>query len=425
MTRQAPLVALAVASVISIGGTRLSTIAIPWLVLTTTGSPLLTGLAGFAEMLPYVLAKALAGPMIDRVGARRISIVSDVLSTLAVALVPLLFWLGWLSIWALLPAVALIGVLRAPSDAAKQALVPSIAAAGEMPLERVTGVMGASDRIAGTIGAASAGVLIALLGPAPALLVNALAFCLSGLVIAFGIRASAAQVAKGEGASSYRADFAAGWAVLSSEPVLKWMVIMIAITNLFDQAYAIVLLPVWIKTAGLDVAWVGIFLAAFSAGAIVGATIAAVIGHRLPRLAIYIAGFFFAGPLPMATLALNFPLPVILTILPISGFAAGFLNPIIGAILFERIPGPMVGRVIALVGADLVPDAIWRALCGPAGGQCGHRRGHGSDRSALPLRGPDATAATELSPDGASSSAAGMISTAALGAKLAIFPGIA
>ena len=33
-------------------------VAIPWLVLTTTGSPRWTGLVAFAEMLPYVLAKA-------------------------------------------------------------------------------------------------------------------------------------------------------------------------------------------------------------------------------------------------------------------------------------------------------------------------------------------------------------------------------
>lgn len=36
-------------------------------------------------------------------------------------------------------------------------------------------------------------------------------------------------------------------------------------------------------------------------------------------------------------------------LLLLSGFAAGFLNPIIGALLFERIPKPMFGRVIALV----------------------------------------------------------------------------
>lgn len=350
MTKQGPLVALALASVASIGGTRLSTIAIPWLVLTTTGSPMLTGLVGFAEMLPYVLAKALAGPLIDRIGARRISIWCDGLSMLAVALVPMLFWAGFLSIWALLPAVALIGVLRAPSDAAKQALVPTIATLGQVPLERVTGVMGASDRLAGTIGAASAGALIALLGPAPALLANALAFCLSGVVVAFGIPGRLAPAEK-RGDTTYGTDFAAGWSVLRSDPVLRSLVIMIAVTNLFDQAYGIVLLPVWVKTAGLDVTWVGIFLATFSGASILGAAIAAAMGERMPRLLIYTIGFLFAGPMPMAIFAIHASLPAIVAVLLVSGFAAGFLNPIIGAILFERIPSAMVGRVIALFGA--------------------------------------------------------------------------
>src|SRR5690606_34810925 len=156
-------------------------------VLTTTGSPVLTGLVGMAELLPYVVAKALAGPLIDRVGARRISIWSDCLSAPAVALVPLLLWAGILSLWLLLPAVAVLGLLRAPSDAAKQALVPSVAALGHMPLERVTGVLGVSDRLAGTLGVAGAGVLIALMGTAPALLVNGLTFLLSALLVGLGV----------------------------------------------------------------------------------------------------------------------------------------------------------------------------------------------------------------------------------------------
>jgi MFS family permease len=344
-------VALAGATVLSTSGTRLSAIAIPWLVLTTTGSPVLTGLAGFAEMLPYVVAKALGGPLIDRLGARRVALWSDSLSTLAVALVPLLYWAGLLSIWVLLPAVALLGVLRAPSDAAKQALVPMVATLGSLPLERVTGVMGASDRLAGTLGAAAAGGLIALLGPAPALLANAAAFLLSALVVAIGIPRREAPAQKRDLSTSYRRELAEGWTVLRSDPVLRALVIMIAITNLFDQAYATVLLPVWVQTAGLDVTWVGIFLAVFSGASIIGAGIAAAVGERLPRLPVYTIGFLFAGPAPMAAFALNAPVPAIVAVLVVSGFAAGFLNPIIGAILFERIPSAMVGRVIALFGA--------------------------------------------------------------------------
>ncbi|MHA6299317.1 MFS transporter [Devosia sp. CAU 1758] len=352
MSRHGPLVAVASAVVFSVGGTRLSAIAIPWLVLTLTGSPVLTGLVGFAELLPYVLAKALAGPLIDRIGAKRIAVWCDVLSTFAVLLVPLLFWLGWLSVWALLPAVVLIGILRGPSDVAKQALVPNIATLSEAPLERVTGIMGASDRLAGTLGAAAGAALIGVIGPGPALIVNAVAFALSGIILALGMpvvsRATETTFAESGG---YFRSFGAGWGVLRRDPVLMSLVIMIACTNLFDQAYAIVLLPVWVKTSGLDVTWVGILLATFSGGAIAGAAIAAAFGSRLPRLTVYTVGFICAGPVPYILLALSAPLPVVVCVFVVSGFAAGFLNPIIGAILFERIPGPMVGRVIALVGA--------------------------------------------------------------------------
>ena len=364
MSLPKPFLALSVATVLATSGTRFSAIAVPWLVLETTGDPVLTGLAGFAEMLPYVLAKALGGPLIDRLGARRMAIGCDLLSTAAVALVPLLYWARLLSIWILLPALALIGVLRAPADASKQAMVPAVAALGKMPLERVTGVVGASDRLAGTLGAAGAGALIGLLGSGAALLANALAFLLSALVLTFGVPRQAnphpASDANGAPvpAASYFAQFAEGWQVLRKDAVLMGLVLMIAVTNLFDQAYGMVLLPVWVRTSGLDVTWVGIFLACFSASAILGSTLAAIYGARLPRLLLYTLGFLCAGPVALGSFALNLPVPVIVPILLLGGLAAGFLNPIISAILLERTPAPVVGRVIALTGAltwSLIP----------------------------------------------------------------------
>ncbi|MCR6635152.1 MFS transporter [Devosia sp.] len=353
MKQQMPLVALAIATIGSIGGTRLSAIAIPWLVLSTTNSPLLTGLAGLAEMLPYVLAKALIGPFIDRLGARRIAIWCDYLSAAAVSIIPLLYLAGFLSIWLLLPAVAVLGVLRAPSDAAKQALVPEVAETGKLSLERVTGILGTSNRLAGTLGAAGAGVLIASLGAGPALFANAAAFVISALALALGLPKVGVATAENRGPifGNYRAQMAEGWAAFSRDPILVALVIMLAFTGLFDQAYATVLLPVWVRSAGLDASWVGILLAVFSGAAIAGAAFGAFFAERLPRLAMYVIGFIFAGPVPMAALALSPALWLIVSTLLISGFAAGFLNPIIGALLFERIPKPVVGRVIALVGS--------------------------------------------------------------------------
>ena len=352
MKQQTPLVALAIATVGSIGGTRLSAIAIPWLVLSTTNSPVLTGLAGLAEMLPYVLTKALSGPFIDRLGARRIAIWCDWLSAAAVSIIPLLYWSGILSFWLLLPAVALLGILRAPSDASKQALVPLVAETSGLSLERVTGILGTSDRLAGTLGAAGAGMLIALLGAGPALLANAVAFIVSALALTIGMRISTTTHPKtGLAPQNYFAQMSEGWAAFSRDPILVTLVVTLAFVGLFDQAYATVLLPVWVRSSGLDASWVGILLAVFSGAAIAGAASGAFFAERLPRLLMYMVGFAFAGPVPMATLAFSPPLWLIVPILLLCGFAAGFLNPIIGAMLFERIPKATVGRVIALVGS--------------------------------------------------------------------------
>lgn len=39
---------------------------------------------------------------------------------------------------------------------------------------------------------------------------------------------------------------------------------------------------------------------------------------------------------------------VVLAVFAVSGLGAGFLNPIIGAVFFERVPRPVLGRVNAL-----------------------------------------------------------------------------
>jgi MFS family permease len=123
--RRTPLIGFLVADAVSLAGTRISMIAIPWLVLTTTGSAAQTGLVAFAELLPLVVVQALAGPVIDRLGARRVAITGDLLSMAVVGLIPLLHLAGALSFPALLALVAVAGGLRGAGDGAKHAFVPA------------------------------------------------------------------------------------------------------------------------------------------------------------------------------------------------------------------------------------------------------------------------------------------------------------
>ncbi|MBX5239226.1 MFS transporter [Rhizobium sp. NLR22b] len=353
MRRGKPFLALAAAETLSLSGTRLSTVAVPWLVLSATGSPVLTGLTAMIEMLPYVLAKALGGPLIDRVGAKRIAIICDAASMAVVGLVPLLDLFGVLTVPMLLPLVFAMGVLRGPSDAAKQAMVPDIAALADVPLERVTGVSSAIERLASTMGAAGAGLLIGLIGPGQALIVNAATFAAATVIIATGIpgiRRTPAILAASDArpASSYLDDLRGGWRFLRSDAVLVSIVTMVAITNLLDQAYHAVLLPVWTKNAGHGPELLGAMFAAFCGASVAGAAIAAVIGERMPRLIVYTVAFLLTGCPRFLVLAVDAPLGSVFATLAIAGFASGFLNPILSAVIFERIPKPLTGRVTAM-----------------------------------------------------------------------------
>ncbi|MBB4520719.1 MFS transporter [Rhizobium leguminosarum] len=358
MKKGGPFLALAAAETLSLSGTRLSTIAIPWLVLSTTGSPVLTGLTAMMEMLPYVAAKALSGPLIDRVGPKRIAVVCDIASVAVVMLVPMLDWFGLLGMPLLLPVVFAMGMLRGPSDAAKQAMVPDIAALAAMPLERVTGVVGAIERLASTAGAAGAGALIGLIGPGQALVVNAITFAAAALIVGVGIprlrsmsELRDAPEARPGGMSSYLGDLREGWRFLRGDAVLVSIVIMVATTNLLDQAYHAVLLPVWTQSSGHGPELLGAMFSAFTGASIAGAAIAAAIGERIPRLMVYTAAFLLTGFPRFLVIALDAPLSLIFLTLTIAGFASGFLNPILSAVIFERIPKPLTGRVTAMNAA--------------------------------------------------------------------------
>jgi MFS family permease len=350
-----PLYGWLAAEALSITGTRVTMIAIPLFVLETTGSPTKTGLVAFAEMLPMVLAKVLGGPVIDKVGARRVAITCDLGSVAAVGAIPLLYDAGVMSFPLLLALVAVAGALRGPGDAAKHALVPTIVAEAGVPMERVTGLASTVERTASMLGAGLAGLLVAGLGAANALLIDAASFALSAAVLAWATKpllAARVETTQDEvDPAPYREQLRAGWRFLRGDRVLLGITIMVAMTNLVDAAWASVLMPVWAVESGHGAKGLGLLFAVFSGASALGAVTAAVWASRLPRYATYLVAFLVCGAPRFVVMAFDSPLAVIGAVVVAAGFASGFLNPILGAVIFERIPPPLVGRVSSLTTA--------------------------------------------------------------------------
>jgi len=347
VSHRKPLLGWLTAEAVSLTGTRVSMVAIPWYVLTTTGSATQTGLVAFAEMAPYVVVKALAGPLVDRIGARTVSITTDVASMLAVGAIPLLASMDRLSFPLLLVLVALAGTLRGPSDGAKRALVPAVVEASGVTMERATGLGGAVERLASTVGAAFAGVLVAAIGPVQALAVDAVSFGIAAAVLALTAprREAISEVSE---QTTYLTQLGQGWDFLRRDKVLMGIVAMVATTNLLDAAYAAVLVPVWAEETGGGATAIGLLFAVFSGAAVLGSVLAATLAGRLPRFWTYLIAFSLGGLPRFVVLALGVPLAGVLAVAVVGGFAVGFINPILGAVIYERIPTHLVGRVTAL-----------------------------------------------------------------------------
>jgi MFS family permease len=219
-------------------------------------------------------------------------------------------------------------------------------------MERVTGLAGTVERTSSMLGAALAGGLVAVLGATNALIVDAASFGVSALVLLLSTRSlPAPPPVAAEDDASYRRQLREGWDFLRGDRVLFAIAVMVALTNLLDAAYATVLVPVWAVDSGGGAGAIGLVFAVFSGASALGAVCAATWAARLPRYRTYLLAFLVCGLPRYVVLALDVPLWTVLAVCLASGFAAGFINPVLGAVIFERIPAPLVGRVSSLTTA--------------------------------------------------------------------------
>jgi len=352
-----PIYSLFTANAISLVGNVLSAIAIPWFVLQTTGSATRTGITGFFTVLPVVLAGFFGGTLVDRLGYKRTSIIADIASGVTTALIPILYFTVGLEFWQLMVLVFFGALLDAPGSTARSALVPELAEMAHMPIERATSLIHIIERGARLVGAPLGGLLIALMGTENVLWLDAASFFISAGIIAVTIKVHkpVEHTAK-EQSSGYFAELREGLRFIYNDKLMLAIVVMIMLTNFLDAIYGGVVQPVFVKQVYGQALDLGLLIAANGAGAVIGALIFSAIGPRLPRHAVFVFGFvltslrfFLFAAYPAIWVAIPFVI--------LSSLGAGPLNPIIGAVEYERVPKNMRGRVGGAIGAG-----AWSAM---------------------------------------------------------------
>ncbi|MFE0700453.1 MFS transporter [Streptomyces sp. NPDC058872] len=364
-----PLATVLAANAVSISGNSLTLIGVPWFALETTGSPGKAGLVAFCAAFPVLVSAIAGGPVIDRLGRRRISIVSDLVCGLALASIPLLHQVGVLHFWLLCALMAVTGLFHAPGEMARHVLVPDLAGRAGTSLTRAASLYDAVARGARMTGAAIAGLLVAFLGPGTVLLLDAATFAVSALLVVAGLRGvpSAEPLRDGPRLSParYRADLREGYAFLFRTRLLLGITVMVMVTNGLNQSWTSVLLPVHAREVLGGPGTQGLIVSVFAGCALAGALLYGAVGERFPRRAVFTAGFLICGAPPYLVAALTDTTAPLLLTAAAAGLGAGVLNPILTTVMYEQVPDALRSRVM---GASTAGVLLTTPLGGLAAG---------------------------------------------------------
>ena len=166
-------------------GNSIAGIVWPWIVLERTGDPAAAGLVAAAVAVPSVIFASLGGYLIDTVGRKPMSVISDIISGASVAGVVLVDQtLGLTIAWFI--ALGIIGgVGDIPGIAARSALVGDVSQASGKTVDYIAGLNQAILGVAFLVGPAVAGVLLAALDSSLVLIITAACSFLAALLTTF------------------------------------------------------------------------------------------------------------------------------------------------------------------------------------------------------------------------------------------------
>lgn len=329
---------LLTAAAVSLIGDQLARVALAVLVLQRTASPALSAAAYVSTYLPLVVAGPLLGGLADRLPRRRVLVTADLLRAGLFALMAV----PGLPLTAVLLLVLAATTIDAPFTAARSALMRDVTGDDD-GYQRGTGLDEALDSSGQILGFAAAGLVLLVLTPSAALLLNAATFAASAALLRLTLRHRPA-------AQPTRSSHDGWWRRQRTR----------AATALRDArtGWHAALSPA--SRRPLLLAWAGLSCAAAPAGNVLGLLLA----RRLPAPAARPAllPLTLLSLLPLTLCLLDPPLPVALLLVALSG--AGTCFSLLARVEFVRTLSPQHrGRAFAVGAAGVtVTQGLGMAL---------------------------------------------------------------
>ncbi|MFP7760147.1 MFS transporter [Marisediminicola sp. LYQ85] len=327
---------------LSLLGNSIAAVALPLLVLQTTGSALATGTVALASAVPAAVAGLLMGVVIDRLDRRFVSVFTDIVSAASLAALPLIdasigLSLGWFV------ASAVIGSFGdIPGMTARETMLPVIARDGALGAERLVGIRESLGAVVLLIGPAIAATLIGLLDPASVLWITAGTSALAA-VVTLTLPRDPRRARRG--VSAERTRLRDGVVALIRSRFLVATTVLTVLAAVALSGLQGLVLPVYFTMAEQP-HLLGFVLSFLAAGLLLGSGLYAGLHSRVPRRVWFVTGaaLLSVGMGVIATLASP---AVIFVGASVTGLGSGLFSSLLGVLMIERIPDALRGRIMS------------------------------------------------------------------------------
>lgn len=321
-------------------GSQMTWLALPWFVLTTSGSATRMSVVIAAEVIGMGLMTLPGSRLLSRLGARRTMLLCDAVRAPLILLIPLLHWAGALSFPLLLAIAFTTGAMTAPYFSAQKLILPELIGEDEQVVTQASALTQAATRVTMLLGPVTAGVLIAVIGAPSVLVVDGVSYLVSALLIAgFVPRRPPVETPEEDRGIRTAVRF------IFREPLLRIWNPALAIGDMAWTAFFITVPVLVVARFGADARIAGLLFASFGVGALVGNAISYRVARRVDPMNL-IATFIIGQALPLWLLVFPFPAAALAAALALSGVANGIVNPPIHATMTLRIPPALRASVM-------------------------------------------------------------------------------
>lgn len=258
--------------VVSLSGTWMQNIALAWLVVSLTHSPIAIGLLAFFRFVPFTVFSLPAGVLADRLDNRKTMMIMQAVSMAISAVLAALVTTGHARLWEVYALAVLAGTANVFDSPSRHALTFQMVGRDELP--NAVALNASLFNASRVVGPAIGGVVIAAAGVGACFAINAVSFLAVLAALALMrrdelfplVRREAPRMLKG-----VRHGLGYAWRT----PAIRLVLVMTTVVSAVGFNFHVLVPVLASKTLHVGAEVFGALGAAFGAGALVGALFAA------------------------------------------------------------------------------------------------------------------------------------------------------